>query len=102
MKKIVYLNKGKVEICTPNYAAYPNKTVDEVVEIVKAKDVPADATDIKVITVSDLPASREHRDAWVLNLEKKVTVDPVKALAIDTDRAAKGFSYAALQAAKGL
>jgi hypothetical protein len=79
MKRIVYMNDGKLAVCIPVINTYPEPeqiTEDEAVARAMAK-LPATATDIRVLPESAIPASREHRSAWVYNADKSAVVaDP--------------------------
>ena len=60
-------------------------TEDEAIAHVRSKSVPADATDIKVIDESALPANRKFRDAWVSG-DAKAAVNMTKARVIHMNR----------------
>ncbi len=79
MKRIVYMDGGKLVVCIPVINTHPvpeNITEDEAIARAMAK-IPASATDIRVLPESAIPASRDHRALWVYNANKTVViVDP--------------------------
>jgi hypothetical protein len=97
MKRIVYLNGGKLAVCTPvgnnqipigtdpvtgeTVWGTEQLTEDEAVARAMAK-LPATATDITVLPESAIPASREHRELWAFNQDKTAVIVPAAAAAI--------------------
>jgi hypothetical protein len=65
-KVIVYTRPdGGVSVCVPNPdARQQGETVAAFLQRIAAKDVPADATNVRAADTADLPASRRWRDAW--------------------------------------
>jgi hypothetical protein len=61
------------------------ETEDEAIDYVRRKDVPDDATKVRVIDKSAIPAKRTFRDAWIDGTDKAVT-DRSKASAIHMNR----------------
>lgn len=53
------------------------ETEDEFVARIAAKDVPAGATDVRIVDASEIPADRTFRDAWVISAGK-ITHDMAK------------------------
>lgn len=67
-----------IERFSPEWA----ETAQEFAERIRDKDVPKDATDIRIVPVADIPADRTFRAAWTADL----TVDMDKARDIQRDR----------------
>ena len=86
----VVLAAGHVFIVSPCYMAFPTKTEAQVLSIVAAKDIPADALNVTIIDSTDMPATREHRKAWEIK-SNKVSVNAIKAAEIDSERAISGL-----------
>lgn len=103
-KRIVYSRgTGTVSFNTPspNYIAglmAEDRTEDEAIALVQAKDVPADATNIEVMEVALLP-NREFRNAWEKPGAGAPIVSMPKARLIHAGRisAAKGRAISVLQ-----
>jgi hypothetical protein len=80
MKRIVYIDGGKLAVCTPVINTFPEPediTEDEAVARALVK-IPATATDVRILPESAIPATREFRALWVYNADKTaVIVDPV-------------------------
>lgn len=77
MKAIVYTRPdGGVSIVHPAPGARrPKETEAEFVERIRQKDVPKDATNVRIIDKSGVPSDRTFRNAWKADL----TVDMPKA-----------------------
>jgi hypothetical protein len=77
MKAIVYTRPdGGCSIVHPAPGARrPKETEAEFIERIRQKDVPKDATNVRVVGASEVPADRTFRNAWKSDL----TVDMVKA-----------------------
>ena len=77
---------GGVSLVTPapNFMAqFKNKT--DALAAVRAKSVPADATDVVEFDGADIPTDRVFRDAWVM-VGRKPAIDMPKARTIHMDR----------------
>jgi len=61
------------------------ETEDEFVQRIREKDVPADAPNVTIVELEDLPG-RKFRNAWKQDAEGKPTVDMPKARNLHMDR----------------
>lgn len=61
------------------------ETEDEFIARIRAKDVPADATDVQIVDAAAIPADRTFRNAWKHD-KGTVSVDMVKATGIYKDK----------------
>ena len=74
---------GGVSIVRPVYQNIrEDETEDGFLERIRAKDVPSDASNARIVDVADLPKDRTFRNAWRADL----TVDMPKAREIHRDR----------------
>lgn len=84
MKSIIYERPdGGVSIVHPVYGNKNDKeTEEEFLDRVRIKDVPIDASNIRIVDRESLPSDRTFRNAWKSNL----SVDMVKARGIHKNR----------------
>ena len=91
-KKIVYKRPdGGVSVTCPSPRHIAElmdsgMTEDDAIALVQAKDVPSGATNVEVIELSTIPASREFRNAWEKPAVGPPTVNMPKARAIHVKR----------------
>lgn len=88
MSKIILFTRpdGGVSVLHPTPETLSKfGTEDEAIAHVRSKSVPTDATEIKVIDESALPANRKFRDAWVSG-DAEAAVDMAKARVIHMNR----------------
>ena len=84
MKAIIYQRSdGGVSIVHPAPNARRKGEADEqFIERIRQKDVPKDATNVRIVEDSEVPADRTFRNAWKADL----TVDMPKAREIHRER----------------
>ena len=88
MSKVILYTRpdGGVSIVVPTPETLAKfETEDDAIAHVRGRSVPDDATKIRVIDNSSIPAKRTFRDAWVDGTDKAVT-DRSKASAIHMNR----------------
>ena len=69
-KVIVYTNpkSGILAVCIPALEGRrPDESEDAWLDRVKARSVPADAQDVRVMSMADIPQDRTFRNAWVMD-----------------------------------
>jgi hypothetical protein len=73
MKKIVYERAGKLYVVNPApEAKRATETDDAFIERIKAKDVPPDATDVRILEDAEIPSDRSTRGRWKLDGNKLI------------------------------
>lgn len=84
MKSILYERlDGGLSIVHPVYGNKSDKETEQAfLERVRAKDVPADASNVRVVDRATIPLDRTFRNAWTHNL----TVDMAKAREIHRNK----------------
>ncbi len=77
MKRIVYLDGGKLIVCTPviNTNPVPEQITEDEAVTRALLSVPATATDIRILPESAIPATRTYREAWVYNAGKTAVIE---------------------------
>ena len=86
MKLVAYNDAtGKLHIVTPAYGKVPDMSDDQLLDLVKDKDVPGDAVGVRVIDHTEVPTDRTFREAWK-DTGSSVEVDMDKARPIHLDR----------------
>jgi hypothetical protein len=86
-RRVIYTRPdGGISVLAPAAGArLADESEDDFVQRIILKDVPADATDVRVIDASEVPKDRTFRNAW-RQQANELAVDMPKARAIHMDR----------------
>jgi len=101
MKRIIYTKPdGSVSVVIPAPMVDETENEEQYISRIAAKDVPASATNVRIVDESEIPQDRTFRSAWVSN-NGVIGHDMSKCIDIQKDklRALREPKLAALDAA---